>query len=158
MRASLTLSRKKALSSQTSELEALEARLKATEERLKQRQSMIGTSGRGSQSPRQRKPISDTFAAPPEGEVHRSPTSPLATELRPKTPTRPPTGKRSEPSYAVPPMPGALPPTPGASEGEFAVPEDMEERISADYVVINKDGDFPPPRPSKSSNRPSSDS
>jgi len=38
-------------------------------------------------------------------------------------------------------MPGALPPTPGASEGEYV----LVERVgtSADYVVIDKDGDDP---------------
>jgi len=118
---------KRAVLNQTSELEALEARLKATEERLKQRQSMgyTGMSSRGSPSPRRRAPLGDTFAPAAEGEEpqpqqQRNQTSPLATEFRPKTPTRPQTGKR-EPSYtssSAPPMPGALPPTPSASEDD----------------------------------------
>jgi hypothetical protein len=148
---------------QTSELEALEARLKATEERLKQRQSMgyKGMSSQGSPSPRRRAPLGDTFVPPVEGEEsqQRNQASPLATEFRPKTPTRTQTGKR-EPSYtssSASPMPGALPPTPGASEGESTDGDEEEDRASADYVVVPKDGDLPPPiPPPRSSHRPTS--
>jgi hypothetical protein len=149
--------------SQTTELEALEARLKATEERLKQRQSMgyTGMSLRGSPSPRRRAPLGDTFSPPAEGEEpqQRNQTSPLVTEFRPKTPTRPQTGKR-EPSYtnsSAPPMPGALPPTPGTSEGESTDGDGEEDRASADYVVVPEDGDLPPPvPPPRSSHRSAS--
>jgi hypothetical protein len=152
-------SRKKAVSTQTSELEELETRLRATEERLKQKQAM-GYNNRGSPSPRRRAPLGDTFSSQAEGdEPQRNQTSPLATEFRPKTPTRPPTGKR-EPSHTQnpPPMPGALPPTPGASEGESSGEDDRDEdRIFADYVLVAKDGDVPPPLPPQpSSYRPAS--
>jgi hypothetical protein len=135
------------VSSQTSELEALEARLKATEERLKQKQAMTGMPNRGAQSPRQRIPLGDTFTAPAQGAEQKNITSPLSEEFNQlKTPTRPPTSRKQEPPSTVPPMPGDLPPTPGASEGD---PTDEAEnggrRISADYVVIDKDGDFPQP-------------
>ncbi|KAI9737265.1 MAG: hypothetical protein M1818_005798 [Claussenomyces sp. TS43310] len=128
--------KKKAVSSQTSELEALEARLRATEERLKQRQAMTSPSNSSgtSRSPRQRLPLGDAFAnaeqqqragAPQHAQAPtRAPPVPAAAELefRPKTPTRPATAKRDLPSSygAPPPMPGALPPTPSASEGEYA--------------------------------------
>jgi hypothetical protein len=124
--------------------------------------SYTGISNRGSQSPRRRAPLGDTFAAPAEGEEphQRNQTSPLATEFRPKTPTRPQTGRR-EPSYtssSAPPMPGALPPTPGASEGESSADGDEEgDRASANYVVVPEDGGLPPPvPPPRSSHRPAS--
>jgi hypothetical protein len=124
--------------------------------------SYTAISNRGSQSPRRRAPLGDTFAPPAEGEeLHqRNQTSPLATEFRPKTPTRPQTGKR-EPSYTssnAPPMPGALPPTPGASEGESSADDDEDgDRASADYVVVPEDGDLPlPVPPPRSSHRPAS--
>jgi hypothetical protein len=67
-------------------------------------------------------------------------------EFRPKTPT-PPASARKDVQYSTaPPMPGALPPTPGASEGEYDDGADDEDRISADYVVVGKDGDSQPPR------------
>jgi hypothetical protein len=119
----------------------------------------MGYANRGSQSPRRRTPLGDTFSNQAEGEEpQRNQTSPLATEFRPKTPTRPPTGKK-EPSYTNPlPMPGALPPTPGASEGESSAEGDGDgERVFADYVVVAKDGDLPPPvPPPRSSHRPAS--
>jgi hypothetical protein len=120
------LRRKKAVSSQTSELEALEARLRATEERLKAAASNKSPSGRS--SPKVRTPLGDTFAQSP---TKASATSPLASEFekagsRPVTANRPKTGEGRPPSgwrqgqedVDVPPMPGQLPPTPGASEGE----------------------------------------
>lgn len=108
--------KKQAVSTQTSELEALEARLKATEERLKKAAaSPPGKSSTGRSSPRSRAPLSgETFQ---EGE---QPTSPLASEFRH---SRPNTGRQTKEEWTAP-MPGALPPTPGASE----------------------DGDHPPPQ------------
>lgn len=68
----------------------------------------------------------------------------MTTEYRPKTPTRP-ASSRKEVSYATaPPMPGALPPTPGASEGEYEDDAEKEDRVSADYVIVGKDGDSSP--------------
>lgn len=160
----LTVFRKRAVSSQTSELEALEARLKATEERLKQKQAM-SYANRGSQSPRQRAPLGDTFSsAAEEPQRSQNQTSPLATEFRSRTPIRPQTGKK-EPSNTTsagaPPMPGALPPTPGASEGESASSDgdgdEVGDRVSADYVVVAKDGEVPLPMPpTQCTHRPAS--
>jgi hypothetical protein len=134
--------RKKAVSSQTSELEALEARLKATEERLKVASgaSPPGKSSIGSPSPRSRVPLGGTFK---EGEQA---TSPLATEFRNSRPNtgRPQTkDERTQEGYSAP-MPGALPPTPGASEGES----------ESEYILVSRrqsadtreDGDNPPPQ------------
>jgi len=136
--------RKKAVSQQTSELEALEARLRATGERLKKVASASPQtkSSSGRSSPRQRVPLGDTFTSSPTKA--ETPTSPLTTEFkntsRPNT-GRPQTGEdrrpvsgwkqEAHPSYTTPPVPGALPPTPGASE----------------------DGDIPPPPPQKDSYR-----
>ncbi|TVY26824.1 hypothetical protein LHYA1_G004817 [Lachnellula hyalina] len=129
------LTRKKAVSTQTTELEALEARLKATEERLKARGASPLPNEKvpsGRSSPRQRAPLAaDTFTdTKPED---RAPTSPLssqppATGSRPQTANRPKTGNRGD-SGALPPMPGALPPTPGASEGELSSSE-------SEYVLV----------------------
>ncbi len=147
------------MSFQTSELEALEARLRATEERLKKAASAgaspAGHSSSGRSSPRHRSALGDIFAPKPTKEDN--PTSPLASEykdtLRPNTSDRPEAGKcdrpvsgskhERHPSHIAPPMPGALPPTPGASEGdsdsEYVVVE--VERKRADF---GKDGDMPP--------------
>ncbi|RQM04963.1 hypothetical protein DH86_00003702, partial [Scytalidium sp. 3C] len=100
--------KKRAVSSQTSELEALEARLRETEERLKAKQAVASDPTRrhsGMGSPRTRQALGDTFNRRQDGEgENRSPSSPLAaTHENTKTPSRPPTG-------------GAMPPTPGASE------------------------------------------
>lgn len=156
--------RKRAVSDQTSELEALEARLRATEERLKKAASTgvspVNPSGRS--SPRPRPAIGeDTFIPSPTKE--HSPTSPLASEFkqtsRPNTSDRPASGRGGRPasgwkqeSYTAPPMPGAMPPTPNdtpsASEGESDSDYVVvgEKRKSAD---IGEDGDMPPPPPQK---------
>ena len=145
--------RKQAVSSQTSELEALEARLRATEERLKAaanapaRSPSGRSTGGGPNSPRQRVPLGDTFA---QGRVEgeRSPTSPLAQTFgnRPATAnkpsSRPASGWKPDPSQAIP---VALPPTPGASEGDYVIVH-PERSSSTDYVVVDKDGDSPPPQ------------
>lgn len=144
--------KKQALSSQTSELEALEARLRATEERLKARQaasaapSRQSTSGRS--SPRPQAPIAgNTFAQtatradkstnPPSSEVgNRIPVRPATRGSSSKelgTPSRPSSGWKQEnrPSHTAPPMPEDMPPTSGASE----------------------DGGMPPPPPPRSAAR-----
>lgn len=161
-------SRKRAVYNQTSELEALEARLRATEERLKKAASAGASPAKpssGRSSPRPRAAIGeDTFAPSPTKED--SPTSPLASEFRrisrPNTSDRPESGRggrptsgwkqEAHPSYAAPPLPGALPPTPNdtpsASEGESDSDYVVvgQERKSAD---IGEDGDMPPPPPQK---------
>ncbi|KUJ13626.1 uncharacterized protein LY89DRAFT_737595 [Mollisia scopiformis] len=132
--------KKKAVSTQTSELEALEARLKATEERLKKASagSPPGKSSTGRSSPRSRVPLGDTF------KEEEQATSPLASEFRISRPNtgRPQTKEEWKPDTYSAPMPGALPPTPGASEGES----------ESEYVLVSRrqsadtaeDGDNPP--------------
>ncbi|KFY15520.1 hypothetical protein V492_01935 [Pseudogymnoascus sp. VKM F-4246] len=107
-------SRKRLVSTHTSELKALEEALRATEERLK----ASGAPDRAP-SPRSRKAIGgDTFDNPQDDAALN--TTNLAE--RPKTASRPGTGRKPAPSPTqnsnVPPMPGARPPTPGASESE----------------------------------------
>ena len=118
------------VSSQTSELEALEARLRATEERLNAaanaRSGQPSPSGRS--SPRPRPPIGDAFASPTRQEKVSSPlvsdyseasTSEASMAPRPLTAVRPKSAWKGEshPAYTGGPMPGALPPSPTASEG-----------------------------------------
>jgi hypothetical protein len=121
----IALHRKRVVSTQTSELEALEARIKATEERLKAKQAGISLSRTpsGRSSPQQRTPLGDTFGSPPP----HHPISPLATEFGSQNVNR---EKRANQTYTTPPMPGQLPPTPGASEGEYG--------SEPEYVVVNR--------------------
>lgn len=118
--------KKKAVSSQTSELEALEARLKATEERLRKAGLSPSTpttssfaNGRSSPnsnggiSPRSRPGIGEDTFLPTRAE-HR-PKSPLSTEFKNVSRLQTKDGKAVE-GYGAQNMPGALPPTPGASE------------------------------------------
>ena len=77
----LTRSRKKAVDSQTKELEALEAKIKETEERLKDRQSRNGSpAGRGSgrNSPHPRQPLGDAFNGAENDRMQHANSSPLA--------------------------------------------------------------------------------
>lgn len=122
------------MSSQTSELEALEARLKATEERLRQRQATITSSETDSGPSRPRVPLGNAFAragnSSHQQQVQRvggNSTRGSELEFRPKTPSRPGTAKRdgTATTYGAPPMPGALPPTPGTSEGEYSDEEQL---------------------------------
>jgi hypothetical protein len=160
------------VTSQTTELEALEARLKAAEERLKAAASGGETSPTnrrsGGSSPRSRAPLGDTFAqaqqeqpTSPLSEATKTPSRPQ-TANRPKTRDgRPTTGRRPTESYSqAPPMPGALPPTPGASEGEseslsesepeYVLVERQRMNPSADLNPVAEDGDdLPPPPPAK---------
>ncbi|RFU23546.1 hypothetical protein B7463_g12792, partial [Scytalidium lignicola] len=119
--------KKKAVSTQTSELEALEARLRETEERLKAKQAAATDPARrhsGMGSPRTRAALGDAFNKRQDGEGdNRQPTSPLtASYEKNKTPSRPPTG-------------GAMPPTPGASEGEYVFVD--RESASADHIAVD---------------------
>jgi hypothetical protein len=129
------------VTSQTSELEALEARLRATEERLKAAASGDPSpsnrrSGRSSPRP----PLGDTFShaqreqpSSPLTESTKAPSRPQ-TATRPKTRDgRPASGWRGQETYGqAPPMPGGLPPTPGASEGESESLSDSEP----EYVLV----------------------
>jgi hypothetical protein len=135
------LSRKKAVSSQTSELEALEARLRATEERLRKAGLSPSTptnssfanarsspSSNGRSSPRPRPSIGDDTYSPTKTE---GPKSPLGTEFKR---TQMNDGKAVAGGFAAQNMPGALPPTPGASEGE-SDPE--PEPSESEYVDVS---------------------
>lgn len=124
----LTCNRKQAVSSQTSELEALEARLRATEERLAKAgitglsSTSADKSSSGKSSPRSRTPLAgDTFQNPKSENV----TSPLQTEFKN---SRPNTGRPTTKDGRQ--LPGALPPTPGASEGEG--------ESDSDYVHVRR--------------------
>jgi len=120
--------KKKVVSSASQELEALEARLRETEELLKKRQtgsasrSPAATSGRN--SPHRRTPLGAAFS-PDAGKESTPPTSPLSRQQPTEAGSRPVPVKES--SYNVPPMPGRLPPTPG-------------EGGRNDYVMVDKTG------------------
>ncbi|KAI9777092.1 MAG: hypothetical protein M1839_009048 [Geoglossum umbratile] len=76
--------KKQAVSSQSQELEALEARLRQTEELLKEKAASSKSpprNGSGHNSPRRRAPLPANFGIPPNESDERdaaSPTSPLA--------------------------------------------------------------------------------
>lgn len=119
--------RKKAVSSQSQELEALEARLRETEERLRQKQSRTSSPSSlnsGRNTPHRRQAIGRAFSEQRSEKEQAIATSPLATQPV-ASQSRPPTGKA--PSYSVPPMPGAMPQTPG-------------ETGTSDYVMVDEDG------------------
>lgn len=116
-----TTSRKRLVSTHTSELKALEEALRATEERLK------AAAPDRVPSPRSRKAINgDTFEKPQDDKALN--TTNLAE--RPKTASRPGTARKPAPSPTqntnLPPMPGARPPTPGESESEAESDESKE--------------------------------
>ena len=72
--------RKQAVDSQNQELEALEARLRETEQRLKERQSRNSSpAGKSGGSPHRRKPLGDTFSGQENDRAQAPATSPLAT-------------------------------------------------------------------------------
>jgi hypothetical protein len=120
-----TTSRKRLVSTHTSELKALEEALRATEERLK----ATAAGNDRAPSPRSRKAINDNTFDKPQDESTLNATT-LAE--RPKTASRPGTARKPAPSPTqnknLPPMPGARPPTPGASESE----EESEESDESD--------------------------
>jgi len=148
--------KKKAVSSQTSELEALEARLRATEERLKQRQATNGQPPHGAHSPRQRAPLGDMFTSPAQGADAAGSARPLSNEYMQKTSTRPPASKRQEPPTMSIPLSSNLTPTPSFSEGGPTDEVEIGTRIPSDYVIVGKDGDFPQPQPSQRLDPPAS--
>lgn len=83
----LTSFRKQAVSSQSAELEALEVRLRETEERLKERQSRTsspaGRAAGGINSPHRRQPLGNTFDGQENDRLQSSSTtSPLATQAQ----------------------------------------------------------------------------
>lgn len=122
------LHRKQVVNTRNTELEALEARLRATEERLKlaANKPMRGNSGRT--SPHPRAPLGDTFAPP------SAPPPPPPTKFAPDVPDSPARSAHGQEHASGPQSPtlrrpqdpnytssggraGAMPPTPGTSEG-----------------------------------------
>ncbi|KAF3071029.1 hypothetical protein GL218_00383 [Daldinia childiae] len=125
--------RKQQVNSGQTELEALEARIKEMEERLK-KQNPPGVPG--SVSPRsQRQAISDAFgkAASTEKDLAQQ-----------QQRSRPGTAKQVQ---QAPAHGGAMPPTPTASEGEYVLVKHSSSgdgaacsRTFTDYVYVSKDG------------------
>ncbi|KAI0852077.1 hypothetical protein F5Y00DRAFT_259035 [Daldinia vernicosa] len=115
------------------ELEALEARIKEMEERLK-RQNPPGVAG--SMSPRsQQQAVNDTFGKALSAEKD------LAQQQQR---SRPGTAKQVQ---QAPAHGGAMPPTPTASEGEYVLVKHSSSgdgaacsRTFTDYVYVSKDG------------------
>ena len=116
--------RKQQLNSQTSELEALEARIREMEQRLKGQPGLAGlvSNGRPNGSPRsQRPPVANAFSdadappPPPEKDNQRPPSGGQSRDqsYNKYGGRRPGTARESQQA-----VPGALPPTPVGSEGE----------------------------------------
>ncbi|KAI1418069.1 hypothetical protein F5Y13DRAFT_34835 [Hypoxylon sp. FL1857] len=128
--------RKQQVTSGQSELEALEARIKEMEERLK-RQNPPGAAG--SMSPRaQRQAINDAF-----GTAATTATT-AASADKDQQKSRPGTAKQVQ---QAPAHGGAMPPTPTASEGEYVLVNHSSSgdggadvRKFTDYVFVSKDG------------------
>lgn len=128
--------RKQQVTSGQSELEALEARIKEMEERLK-RQNPPGAAG--SMSPRaQRQAISDAF-----GPAAAAATT-SADKDQQQQRSRPGTAKQVQ---QAPAHGGAMPPTPTASEGEYVLVNHSSSgdgradvRKFTDHVFVSKDG------------------
>ncbi|KAI1659253.1 hypothetical protein F4813DRAFT_387961 [Daldinia decipiens] len=127
--------RKQQVNSGQTELEALEARIKEMEERLK-RQNPPGVAG--SMSPRsQRQAIGDAFGKAASTEKD------LAQQQQQQR-SRPGTAKQVQ---QAPAHGGAMPPTPTASEGEYVLVKHSSSgdgaacsRTFTDYVYVSKDG------------------
>lgn len=137
--------RKNEISTKTSELEELEARLRATEERLKAKQAAAipGILSPGNPASRQQQ-STDGPISPLEPKFENNITSRGAGISGESLASRPaaPKPEQSYTTALASHIPGALPPTPGASEGEYEL--DDGDRTSADYVIVTKDGDVPP--------------
>ena len=86
---SLKRHRKQNLSSQTAELEALQARLRETEQRLSEKQSALPSSTNrttgGTNSPHRRQPLGDTFDSRDGGQSSQNAASPLSNTSRSET-------------------------------------------------------------------------
>ncbi|KAI9642832.1 hypothetical protein NHQ30_008565 [Ciborinia camelliae] len=133
------------ISTKTSELEELEARLKATEERLRAKQAAVspGSSPPGRANSHQQQSTGGPIS-PLEPKFGNNVSSRDVEVSGDNLSSRPAAPKQDQ-SYTTDlasHIPGALPPTPGASEGEYEF--DDAERTSADYVIVTKDGDVPP--------------
>ncbi|KAI9891965.1 MAG: hypothetical protein M1814_002160 [Vezdaea aestivalis] len=121
---SLSIEQKKqAVSSQNRELEALEARLKRTEELLKKKQGSAGPAS-GSSSPHRRMPIQGAFDAAPDKQLEESSRSP-----------KPVSGSTSRPSTARNPSEPSQPPLPISKE---ALMSESDTSPSSEYVLIDR--------------------
>lgn len=135
-----------AVSTQTKELEALEARLRRTEELLKQKQSTtsLRAPDSGRNSPHRRTPLGNPFAAPPseDDEKEQAPVaSPLSRNPLEQARSRPATAKSvAPPTHEAPPIPGDFPITPS-------------ESTNGDYVVVDRVENTVEPERPKSSHR-----
>ncbi|XXG96985.1 hypothetical protein Hte_003278 [Hypoxylon texense] len=134
--------RKQQVTSGQTELEALEARIKEMEERLKMKQPAGGLSPRA-----QRQAIGDAFAKKTALEKD------IAAQQQQQQRSRPGTAKQAQ---QAPGHGGAMPPTPTASEGEYvlvnhassssttststATASAAGSRTFTDYVYVPKDG------------------
>jgi len=102
--------RKQAVSTHTQELEALEARLRETEERLKQAKSSPPSFNR--KNSQHRTPIRGTFAEEDKAGAS-DPTSPLAqVTAAPRRPTVQTGSQNPNDQTSLAPIPGTLPGTP----------------------------------------------
>ncbi|KAM3074465.1 hypothetical protein ACMFMG_002731 [Clarireedia jacksonii] len=119
--------KKREISSQTSELEQLEARIRETEERLKAATTPRGSppSKLATQAPKTQPTYTSDPTSPLEAKFGNNITSSRQEEgaetTEDKFTTRPQPIKQTPSSYSTTTalasqMPGALPPTPGASE------------------------------------------
>ncbi|KAI2631740.1 hypothetical protein GGS21DRAFT_491644 [Xylaria nigripes] len=128
--------RKRQVTVGQSELESLEARLRAMEEKLQT--SRMGSSG-GSPRAQRRPDLANTILSSNQSTQKELPQRPLQTSSRPGT---------AKQTQHVPIHGGAMPPTPTASEGESDLVKnsshdcDAETSSFADYIIIPKDGDF----------------
>ncbi|KAK6844562.1 hypothetical protein PG995_014672 [Apiospora arundinis] len=134
--------RKEKVTSHTSELEALEKRIKEMEDRLKRSSGQGQTAGLGAPSGTQRQAVGNSFGQP------ASDKDMAAQRSRPGTAKQP----QQAPAHG-----GAMPPTPTASEGEyelvdpstaFTFPQSHHYGMNGiatqsftDMVLVSKDGD-----------------
>ncbi|KAI2631863.1 hypothetical protein GGR54DRAFT_627469 [Hypoxylon sp. NC1633] len=126
--------RKQQVTTGQTELEALEARIKEMEERLKKQKPGAA----GGLSPRsQRQAISDAF-----GKVAAEKDA--AQQQQPQSRSRPGTAKQAQ---QAPAHGGAMPPTPTASEGEYVLVNHSssgeggaDPRNFTDHVLVSQDG------------------
>ncbi|KAI1118124.1 hypothetical protein F5Y14DRAFT_447535 [Nemania sp. NC0429] len=133
-KAALRIGSKQVVSTGQSELQALEARLKEMEARL--RTSKPGRPGASSQA--QQQPPANTSDSSTQSTDKELAHRPLQTASRPGT---------AKQAQNAPMHGGAMPPTPTASEGESdlvnssSLDRDTETASVADYVIVRKDGE-----------------
>ncbi|KAI5862407.1 hypothetical protein GGS23DRAFT_99125 [Durotheca rogersii] len=128
--------RKQQVTTGQSELEALEARIKEMEDRLKSR--LPGASGGASPRAQRQPAAAGVFGQPP--------LAPAEKDASQQPRSRPGTAK---PAHQAPGHGGAMPPTPTASEGEYVLVNHSSSggagalgpRRFADCVLVSKDGD-----------------